>query len=103
MIKLILFGLLCFLSNSLFAQWPKVYGNNTYDAIGRVLIITNDDGILIGGAERLTPNGEVTGYLLKTDINGNELWKRYLTQNPASTVIILGLSINDQDENGPIL
>ena len=80
------------------AQWPKTYGHSSYDAIGRAILVTRDGGILIGGAERLAANGELQGYLRKTDINGNELWKRYFKQMNNMGVIVLGLSINENDE-----
>lgn len=85
-------------SISSYSQYPKVYGHNTYDAIGRILANANDGGILIGGAERLTPNSNLAGYLRKTDINGNELWKRYFSDENGETVIVLGVSINSNDE-----
>jgi len=85
-------------SISSYSQYPKVYGHNTYDAIGRALASANDGGVLIGGAERLTLNGNLTGYLRKTDINGNELWKRYFAQDNGATVIVAGISINSNDE-----
>ena len=61
------------------AQWPKTYGHNTFDAIGRNLINSYDDGIVIVGSERLVSNGPLVGYLRKTDINGVEKWKRYFS------------------------
>ena len=97
--KTALITLLVIISNVLYAQWPKTYGHNTFDAIGRDLINSYDDGIVIVGSERLVSNGPLVGYLRKTDINGDEIWKRYFTINDATT-IIAGTSLSP---NGGIL
>jgi len=85
------------LSTICFAQWPKLFGNDTYDAVGRVIKTTNDGGFLIGGAERLSNNGRFFGYIRKTDINGVELWKRYINESATSN-IVLGVSENADGE-----
>ncbi len=79
-------------------QWPKLYGHDTYDATGRVILVSNDGGILIGGAERLVANADFVGYLRKTDINGIEIWKRYFKQTNNMGANVLGVSINDYGE-----
>jgi hypothetical protein len=84
--------------NLVYAQWPKVYGHNSYDAIGRAICNSNDGGVIFTGAERLISSGDLIGYLRKTDINGNELWKRYFSQGNNVTVNLLGVSINESDE-----
>ncbi len=77
--KLFILLPLLFISFLSLAQWPKVYGHDTYDAIGRGITTTYDKGIGIAGSERLEENGSLIGYLRKIDINGSELWKRYFT------------------------
>lgn len=88
-----LLTLLCILSVAGYAQWPKVFGQNSYDMTGREIKRSYDGGILFSGAERLSPGWPLSGYLYKTDINGNLLWKRYTkyTGNEYD-VNILGLS-----------
>lgn len=74
-----------------YAQFPKVFGKSTYDMIGRDIASAYDDGVYISGAERLTNGGQLTAYVLKTDINGNQLWKRYIG-NQQNYSNVLGLS-----------
>jgi hypothetical protein len=81
-----------------FSQFPIVYGHDTYDATGRGISVSNDGGILIGGAERLAANADFAGYLRKTDINGIEIWKRYFKQTNYMGANVLGVSINDYGE-----
>jgi len=90
--KTALITLLVIISNVLYAQWPKTYGHNTFDAIGRDLINSYDDGIVIVGSERLVSNGPLVGYLRKTDINGVEKWKRYFSSEGISSSTLLGVS-----------
>ena len=80
------------------AQYPKVYGHNSFDMIGRSIQCSNDGGVIITGAERLSPLGDLIGYMIKTDINGNELWKRYFTQGDNISTNVLGFSVNLNDE-----
>lgn len=79
--KLLLLVLLSSLTTYLYAQWPKIYGHNTFDAIGRGLSNTYDQGFAVVGSERLIQNGPLIGYFRKTDINGSEIWKRYFTMS----------------------
>jgi len=89
--NLVLLLLFCALAHNVIAQWPITYGHNTFDAVGRAIKNHYDNGILLGGAERLTLDGTLQAYLRKVDINGVEVWKRYFPQvNKTSNT--LGLS-----------
>jgi len=106
---IILIQLTCITVN---AQWPKIFGHDSYDMIGRSIHESYDQGIYITGAERLSLNADLQGYVLKTDINGYLLWKRYfenqngsnvvgLSQYPDGGIIVSGeLSPSNQNRNG---
>ena len=74
--KLFILLPLLFISLLSLAQYPKVYGHNSFNMIGRSIQCSNDGGVIITGAEQISPSGDFIGYMIKTDINGNELWKR---------------------------
>ncbi|MBK7212408.1 MAG: T9SS type A sorting domain-containing protein [Bacteroidales bacterium] len=82
--------ILLIISNLCSAQWPKVFGQYSYDVIGRYLVESYDHGIYIAGAERLNPDSYFTAYVMKLDINGFLLWKRYIDDQ--SDNIVLGIS-----------
>lgn len=98
--KLVILCLLFASALNIAAQWPKVYGHYTYDAIGRGITTAYDNGLLLVGSERLTSNGPLIGYVRKADINGNELWKRYFTQNGIAASTLAGISASG---NGTLL
>jgi hypothetical protein len=90
---LLLLILVQFGFNHVRAQWPKVYGQYSYDMTGREIMQSYDGGILFAGAERIAPGGPLSGYIYKTDINGNFLWKRYTKNNSNEyEVNILGVA-----------
>jgi hypothetical protein len=95
-----------------YAQFPIVYGHNTYDMIGRNITLAYDGGVYIAGAERLTSGGQLLAYVLKTDINGNQLWKRFIgnqqnysnalgiSQQPDGGIVITGETFQFGDMDG---
>jgi hypothetical protein len=63
--------------NSYSQSWPKIYGDN-FDAYVRKVFEDYDKGILIGGDVLANPNKFKYAWIIKTDINGSELWtKKY--------------------------
>ncbi len=55
--------------------WPKIYGDNVH-AYGRDIIESYDKGYTICGSILKTAEQFKYGWLIKTDINGNELWNK---------------------------
>jgi hypothetical protein len=63
--------------NSFSQDWPKIYGDNV-DAYVKKVFEDYDKGFIIGGDILANPNKFKYAWLIKTDINGNELWdKKY--------------------------
>jgi hypothetical protein len=55
--------------------WPKIYGDNL-NAYGKDFIENYDKGYNICGSILRDANHFKYGWLIKTDINGNELWNK---------------------------
>ncbi len=65
---------------SVFGQdWPKIFGDNNFNYI-KELEEDYDGGILITGFEEPAYQGLGLGFLYKTDVNGNVLWKKTFGQ-----------------------
>lgn len=94
--------LLQLLNYHTYAQWPKIFGQNSFDMTGRQVKQSYDGGILFTGAERLGPNMPLAGYVYKTDINGNFLWKRYI-KHPSSDYLVNILGISETSDGELIL
>jgi hypothetical protein len=60
---------------SLAQTWPKIYGDNV-NAYGRDIIESYDKGYTICGSILKDASHFKFGWLIKTDINGNELWNK---------------------------
>lgn len=73
-------------------EWYKKYGTSEYD-LGLCLVITPDNGFLIGGGSYFYGNGD--NYLIKTDSLGNLEW----TKNYGSTCCTDGGITNIQITN----
>jgi hypothetical protein len=56
-------------------EWKKIYGEDI-NLVTRGLIETYDGGYLIGGHTKYNAGGIKEGIIIKTDINGNELWSK---------------------------
>jgi hypothetical protein len=56
-------------------NWPKVFGDNL-QALGYDIKEDYDNGFLIGGATLKNSSQFKFGFLIKTDINGNQLWDK---------------------------
>jgi hypothetical protein len=76
-ISRIIFFILLFISFAkCYSQdWPKIYGNN-FDAYVNRIIEDYDHGYLIGGDVLKNFNTFQYAWIIKTDINGNELWNK---------------------------
>jgi hypothetical protein len=58
--------------------WPKIYINPGVNSTGKVAFETYDNGIILL-SENLGQYGlRTSGWLIKTDINGNILWERLI-------------------------
>jgi len=60
---------------SLSQTWPKIYGDNIH-AYGKDIFESYDKGYSICGSILKDPDHFKYGWLIKTDINGNELWNK---------------------------
>jgi hypothetical protein len=78
-ISRIIFFILLFISfvKCYSQNWPKIYGDN-FDVYVKKIFEDYDKGIIIGGDILANPNKFKYAWIIKTDINGNELWdKKY--------------------------
>jgi hypothetical protein len=60
---------------SIAQNWPKIYGDS-FNAYVNTLIENYDHGFLIGGSVLANPNTFRYAWIIKTDVNGNELWNK---------------------------
>ena len=57
--------------------WTRTYGGN-WEETAEGLWTTNDGGCILVGQSNSFSNGDLNGYIVKTDINGDTLWtKKY--------------------------
>jgi hypothetical protein len=56
-------------------EWQKIYGSYLDDS-GLSVQQTNDSGYIIAGQSGSYSTGEVDGYVIKTDLNGDTLWTK---------------------------
>jgi len=57
--------------------WTRTYGGN-WEETAEGLWPTNDGGCILVGQSNSFSNGDLNGYIVKTDINGDTLWtKKY--------------------------
>jgi hypothetical protein len=89
--------------------WDKTYGGSNRD-YGKYVQQTKDNGYIITGSTKSYGNGDLDIWLLKTDINGNELWnKTYGGQleewsfcvketSDSGFIISGGLKLNSEDD-----
>jgi hypothetical protein len=76
LIKNILIALVLAIPFTNYAQiWPKIYGDNLR-AYGNDIIESYDKGYTICGSILKDASHFKYGWLIKTDINGNELWNK---------------------------
>ncbi len=69
------FCLLYFPLNLTAQNWPKIYGDN-FNAYVNDIFEEYDHGFLIGGSVLANPNTFRYAWVIKTDINGNEIWNK---------------------------
>ena len=68
--------ILILINSTVFSQnWPIVYADNNFNYIKSVFE-DYDKGLVLTGVEEKTYSGLGFGYLIKTDINGEVLWKK---------------------------
>lgn len=79
-------------------EWGKYYPDSGFE-YGKDIIETYDKGYLFIGSEDLNGGNNSRGIVLKTDINGQLLWKKYIGPSDGYTVPI---HINET-EDGRIL
>jgi len=74
--SLLYFSLICLLNHDLYAQttWKKFYGYPNSNPLAYDFTETYDKGYMIGGMIE-SPNNYQTGWVVKTDINGNKLYE----------------------------
>jgi hypothetical protein len=72
---LLLISVLAFFKESYSQNWPKIFGDNFHAYVFDVLE-NYDRGYLIGGDVLANANKFKYAWLIKTDINGNELWNK---------------------------
>jgi len=56
-------------------QWSKTFGGSSWDC-ARSVQETSDGGYIVAGYTRSFGAGENDVYLVRTDVNGNEVWSR---------------------------
>ncbi len=79
-------------------QWIKKFGTSGYYNTGESVIQTQDGGYIIGGNTRAyNPQNYLQAWLIKTDVNGNEIWNRTYGQN------VWGKSVDVCSDGGYIL
>jgi hypothetical protein len=56
-------------------EWPKIFGGN-FDSYVNKIIEDYDQGFFIGGSILSNPNIPLYAWVIKIDVNGNELWNK---------------------------
>jgi hypothetical protein len=85
-------------------QWDTAFGGNGRDS-GNTVRKTNDGGYIIAGNNLSISPNSMTGWLIKTDSNGNELWNRIYEsascaqQTSDGGYIITGFKVVQREEN----
>ena len=68
--------------------WEKTFGGSRYDS-GDCIKQTSDGGYIIGGLTFPSSSDEdQRGWLIKTDINGNKIWTKTLSQGQGDIVSV---------------
>jgi hypothetical protein len=94
LMKFLLLAIFLLLELNNYAQWPKVFGHDSFDMTGRSIHESYDNGVYITGGVRLNSGSNSQGYIMKTDINGYFLWKRYFSNQFGSNVQGLSMCLN---------
>ena len=94
--KIALFILLIFSSlSNIFAQtWPKAYTHGDYNSAGLSIMETYDGGLAIL-SQTFDGTHFLPGFILKTDVNGNILWRRDLLVGDTTTHVYNMITTSD--------
>lgn len=85
--------------NCLSQRWETIFGEpGKNESIGDILEYY-DKGYLISGNHELPSNNEYEAWLIKTDINGNKLWEKFLYWENSG--IVMGRATTDN--NGEVV
>lgn len=94
-INLIVFQLLIVISSG-YCQWPQVFGTEYYWATPNHTRETYDKGFLLTLDFESFPNTPYGSCIIKTDINGNELWRKRIG-NSLKHLEIQGIAIDSEN------
>jgi hypothetical protein len=94
-INLIVFQLLIVFSTG-YCQWPQVFGTEYYWATPNHTRETYDKGFLLTLDFESNPNTPYGSCIIKTDINGNELWRKRIG-NSSKHLEIKGIAIDPEN------
>lgn len=94
-----------------FEQWHRSFGNSDWDELGAAIAQAADGGFYIAGTQlRTSAPDSSLAFLIKTDVQGNQLWTalaqqdsvvcRSLETSADGNLIITGSKINFIDDNG---
>jgi hypothetical protein len=84
--------------------WQKIYKDATYDLISQDVCKSVDGGLLITGFLQKTNISNQPLLILKTDINGNELWRKQLiSPNTSNSVWSVNAAVQDSSSKKIIL
>jgi len=97
MVRIVLFAIGVLLSVGLNSQnrWIQTYLEGE-DPFGESLVKHYDNGYLLAG--RFGPNYPEYCWLIKTDINGNELWKKVIGYDSKYIVASADISVNKEGD-----
>ncbi|MBD3169947.1 MAG: T9SS type A sorting domain-containing protein, partial [candidate division Zixibacteria bacterium] len=79
------------------AQWTRTFGGSGED-YGHSVVETTDGGFVVAGYDSYG-SGDISAYLIKTDVNGNQLWAR----NYGGSYDDFAFSVKETSDGGFIL
>ncbi len=82
--------------NACFSQWPQVFGSEYFYAFTDYTRETYDKGFLLNLDFRSEQSAPLGSLLIKTDVNGNELWRKRIG-NSTNHLEIRGITLDPQN------
>lgn len=91
-----------------FHQWSKVYGGAEFETGRRVLSVDNFGNYIVGTSS--SNNNAFDGYVVFTDMNGNQIWEKWYDLNgswerfndalllPDTSIILIGETTNNPEQ-----